>query len=313
MDSIILAKSKLPIDFINYIYANFNARIADKILEGISQTRHTSIRVNTLKSKNAEIEEWLNKNKIKYKNVEWYKDAYIIFDKTEKDLLASPLTTDGKIYLQSLSSMVPPIVLEPKENELLLDMTAAPGSKTTQIAALSNNKSKIYANEIDKIRVERLKYNIEKQGAAVVEVLNQDGVELGNIFEQKFDKVLLDTPCSGEGRFQLSMPATYASWSTKFIENLNELQFKLLESAYKTLKIGGLLVYSTCTLNKIENEKVVDYAIKKLNMIPEKINLKIPGAMKADGKGFDKEVSNAIKLIPNEEVEGFFIAKLIKQ
>lgn len=312
MNSIIQAKSKLPMDFINYITENFGERVVNNILSGMCESRNTTFRVNTLKSTNQEVEEFLSANNVEYEKCDFYENAYIVFNKTEKDMLDYQICKDGKIYLQSLSSMVPPLILDPKPGETILDMTSAPGSKTTEIAALTNNEATIYANEIDKIRFERLKFNIEKQGANIQEVINDDGCNLGNRFSETFDKVLLDTPCSGEGRFLLNEIGTYSKWSTKMVNELSALQRKLITSACDALKPGGMLVYSTCTLNKEENEKIVDYAIKNLNMEVVPLELNIKNKINGDSKGLDKQVKDTIKIIPNKNFEGFYLAKLIK-
>lgn len=312
MNSIIQAKSKLPIDFINYIDANFSERVVNNILSGMCETRNTTFRVNTLKSSNEEVENFLTANNIEFEKCDFYDSAYIV-KKTEKEMLDYDICKEGKIYLQSLSSMVPPLVLDAKPGDVVLDMTSAPGSKTTEIAALANNEVTIYANEIDKIRFERLKFNIEKQGAQIAEVINDDGCNLGDRYPETFDKVLLDTPCSGEGRFLLNESSTYSKWSTKMVNELSALQVKLITSACKALKRGGTLVYSTCTLNKEENEKIVDYAIKNLNMEVAPIELNIKNKLSGDTKGFDKQVKDTIKILPNKNFEGFYVAKLIKK
>lgn len=312
MNSIIQAKSKLPIDFINYIDANFGERVVNNILSGMCETRNTTFRVNTLKSSNEEVENFLNANNIEFEKCDFYGNAYIV-TKTEKEMLDYDICKEGKIYLQSLSSMIPPLILDAKPGETVLDMTSAPGSKTTEIAALANNETTIYANEIDKIRFERLKFNIEKQGANIAEVINDDGCNLGDRYKETFDRVLLDTPCSGEGRFLLNESSTYSKWSTKMVDELSALQVKLITSACKALKPGGTLLYSTCTLNKNENEKIVDYAIKNLNMEVVPIDLKIKNKLNGDTKGLNKQVKDTIKIIPNKNFEGFYLAKLIKK
>lgn len=125
--------------------------------------------------------------------------------------------------------MIPPLVLDAKGNEQILDMASAPGSKTTQISAMMNNTGHIIANELDKIRCERLKFNLNNQGATNVEVINGYGEKLGEKYLETFDRVLLDTPCSGEGRFIAEIAGTYRNWSLKTVKELSKIQRKLIK------------------------------------------------------------------------------------
>lgn len=206
--------------------------------------------------------------------------------------------------------MVPPLVLGAKENEEVLDMASAPGSKTTQISAMMNNTGHIFANELDKIRCERLKFNLENQGATNVEVINGRGESLGNKYPEKFDKVLLDTPCSGEGRFIAEIPSTYRNWSERTVKDLAKLQKKLIKSGYNALKPNGIMVYSTCTLNLEENENILSWALENLNLKMLDIDINIKSAIKGDNTDTFKDIDKAIKILPTREMEGFFVAKL---
>ena len=161
----------------------------DKIITGYNEDRYLTLRVNTLKSSKEEIIRVFKNNNIEYDDVSFYKDAFIITNKKENDLESLDIYNEGKIYFQSLSSMIPPLVLDPKEGENILDMTAAPGSKTSQIAALANNMALITAVEKDKIRCERLKYNLDKLGVKKTSVINIDSLNLDD--NLKFDKILV--------------------------------------------------------------------------------------------------------------------------
>ena len=284
MLSVTIAKSKLPIDFIQNLYSEFNERTCNKILSGMIENRYTTLRANTIKTNITKIKETLNNLNIE----------------------------NGEIYLQSLSSMIPPIILNPKSKDNVLDLTASPGSKTTQMGCLMENKGYILANEIDKIRCNRLKYNIEKQGIKIAEVSNKDGRIIGKDLQEKFDKVLLDVPCSGEGRFLINNPNTYNTWSEKQVKELINLQKELFESGYCSLKKGGTMVYSTCTLNKLENENIIDWAIKKFNLEILNINIKLKETIKPCIKGLDKNIDKAIKILPSKTYEGFFVCLLRK-
>lgn len=180
------------------------------------------------------------------------------------------------------------------------------------MSALMNNEGYILANELDKIRCERLKYNVEMQGATIVEVNNGRGEKIGKSHEEFFDKVLLDAPCSGEGRFIANSAGTYRDWSQKTVNNLAKIQRKLFESAYRALKHNGTLVYSTCTLNKEENEYILDWALNNFNVKLENINIDIKEAVPAFNSNLDSSISKAIRILPCKSMEGFFIAKFIK-
>lgn len=312
MISINEAKRKLPIDFIENIYELYDPLKVDQILQGMMNPRNTTIRVNTIKYNIQDLMRYFKEKNIKFERVLWYSDALIIKNATEKELQKLEIYEKGYIYLQSLSSMVPPLVLNPKKGEKVLDLTAAPGSKTTQMAALMENEGYILANELDKIRSERLQYNVKSQGVEIVEVINGRGEKIGNSYTEYFDKVLLDTPCSGEGRFLLGKPMTYKDWSLKKVNQLAKIQKKLFESAYNATKKNGIMVYSTCTINKEENEYILDWAINTFNIKLLDINLDIKEAIKGDNTGLNNAIDKAIKILPSKNMEGFFVAKIMK-
>lgn len=278
----------------------------------MSVDRNTTLRVNTLKYNIQYLMIQLKKNNIKFERVQWYNNALLLKNISEKDIQKLEIYINGYIYLQSLSSMIPPLVLSPKSGDKVLDLTAAPGSKTTQLANLMDNNGEIIANELDKIRYERLKYNVEKQGATIVRTINSRGEKLGEKYPEYFDKVLLDVPCSGEGRFLINNPKTYRDWSMKKVNNLVKLQKKLLISACKALKKNGVMVYSTCTINKYENEFILDWATKNFPLKIVDINLIIKDSIKGDNEKLDRAIDKAIKILPSKSMEGFFVAKLKK-
>ncbi|MBZ4664548.1 MAG: NOL1/NOP2/sun family methylase [Caloramator sp.] len=306
-------KRRLPEEFIDYIYEEFSVGTADKMLYSFMGDRYTTLRVNTLKYDINSLMEYFKRINIKFDRVQWYKDALIIKNADEKSLEKLDIYKDGYIYIQSLPSMIPPLVLEPQRGEKILDMTAAPGSKTTQMAAMMNNEGYILANELDKIRCERLKYNVELQGASIVEVVNGRGEQLGDKYPEEFDRVLLDAPCSGEGRFNIKDVKTYRFWSPREVNRLSNLQRKLFFSAYKALKKGGIMAYSTCTLNRKENEEVLDWALNNLDIEILNIDLKINGVVEAFTDRYDKSISKAIRVLPSKELEGFFVCKIKKK
>ena len=161
----------IPQFLIEMLEKQYGKELAKEILQGYSLKRKVTFRVNTLKITSEQVEKVLKEAGIEYSKVIWSDSAYIVKNATEKELQELGIYEKGEIYMQNLSSMLPPIILEPKEGFDILDMAAAPGGKKTQIASITNNKAHITACEMNKIRPEKLKYNIQKQGATSVYVM----------------------------------------------------------------------------------------------------------------------------------------------
>lgn len=187
-------EKQLPEFLIEMLNKQYGEKMTEKIIEGYSAKRPVTFRVNTLKVTLEEIENTLKELGIEFEKVPWSEEAFIIKNSNEKEIENLGMYKNGEIYLQSLSSMLPPIILEPKENTDILDMCAAPGGKTTQLATLTKNKAHITACEMNNIRLERLKYNIEKQGATSVYTMQTDSRKIDDFFS--FDQILLDALCS---------------------------------------------------------------------------------------------------------------------
>ncbi len=280
--------------------------LAKSILEGYEKTRKVTLRVNTIKSNTEKIEKKLKNQRIEYEKVKWSKDAFIIKNKREKEIEELEIYKNGEIYLQSLSSMLPPIVLEPKEKTDILDMAAAPGGKTTQIAALVNNNASITACELNNIRAQRLKYNIEKQGATCVYVMQTDARRIDDFFS--FDQILLDAPCSGSGTLNMNDENLNKVFTEKLVQKSVKSQKELLKKAIKVLKPGKEMVYSTCSILQEENENVI-----------EMLNNKEYEIIPIEFEGIEQlpllptKIKGTLCVMPNELYEGFFVAKIRKK
>lgn len=313
----------------------YGKELTETIIQGLFTKRKTTIRVNTIKSNMEKVKNELEKANIKYKRVDWSNYALIIenvnnianadkyesmsiFNKNsnkntnliETVLQNMDIYKSGEIYLQSLSSMLPPIILEPKESTDILDMTAAPGGKTTEIAALTNNKSHITACEKNKIRADRLKYNVQKQGATCVFVMQKDARFIDDFFS--FDQILLDAPCSGSGTLDLNNSDTEKYFSRELIERSAKTQKLLLQKAIKLLKPGHTMVYSTCSILKKENEEALESCLN---------NPKFNGKIEIEPINFNgidelpllpTSIKGTLCVCPTDLYEGFFVAKIKK-
>ena len=200
-----------------------------KILAGYQARRPVTLRVNPLKADRNSVEQALTGAGIAFKNVSWYEDAMIIEGAREPEIQERPIYQEGGIYLQSLSSMLPPLFLGPKAGESVLDMAAAPGGKTTQMAAMTGNQAQITACEKNKARSEKLKYNLEKQGASGTYVMVEDARKLDDFFS--FDRILLDAPCSGSGTVEVRDGVCRTKISKELVERSARTQEELLKKA----------------------------------------------------------------------------------
>ena len=291
----------IPDFLIEQLNKQYGIELTKKIQEGYKEKRKTTLRINTSKTNKETITKILDKENIKYENVSWYKDALILEE--EKNIRELDIYKNGEIYIQSLSSMIPPIVLEPK-NEKILDMAASPGGKTTEIYNLSNKEALITAVEKSPIRAERLKYNINKQGTSAT-VLVSDATKLDEFF--RFDKILLDAPCSGSGTLS-TQDNSLKHFNKNLIKNSVETQKKLLDKALQILKPNSIMVYSTCSILYEENEAQLEKLIKqnKIEIIPIDENLF------KDIPKLPTKIKGTICVLPNKLYEGFFVAKIKK-
>lgn len=281
--------------------------------------RPTTFRVNTLKATKEEVVSTLIKNQFQIKQVEFYDPAFILLNKSKRELTDLDIYKEGKIYIQSLASMVPVIALDPEPNEKVLDLTAAPGSKTSQIAAQMQNQGELIANDVNKVRFFKLKHNLELLGADKITTLRlEHGSHLCQEFtEPTFDKILLDAPCSAEARFKSDDPKSFMYWNKHKIKDMAYKQRKLLLSAWPTLKPGGTLVYSTCTFAPEENEiqihkflqRTEDAIIQPIEIFELK---RLDPVQSYNDKPLDPQIKNALRIMPTNQIEGFFIAKITK-
>jgi len=277
-----------------------------------------SIRVNTLKADVADIKKKLSKE-WNLTQIPWCKEGFWIEHKGEgeeqrRDIGNLIEHNLGFIYVQEAASMIPPVVLDPQPGELVLDMCASPGSKTTQIAQYMENKGILVANDRIYQRMQALGINVQRCGITNIVMTQMDGLWFKDI---QFDRILLDAPCSGTGTIRKSLK-TLLMWNLEGIKRLASMQRRLIDKSFTLLKPGGVLVYSTCSNEPDENEAVVNWLLEKYDnaiVEPIKLDIKHKGTiLEFEGIKYNPQVKNCLRLWPQDnDTEGFFIAKIRKK
>ncbi len=284
----------------------------EEILSYAARPLPDAIRVNTLK---ISVKKFLQITELELEKVSWYRYAFIV--KNQVTLGNTLEHVLGYVYSQSLASMLPVLAMKPRKNEKILDLCAAPGSKTTQIAQHMQNTGVIVANDIHYKRLKALASNLQRCGVMNTLVIQKRGEKLYKLTNEKFDKVLVDAPCSGEGTVRKDESA-WNNWSHGKVSYFSKLQKKLIVSAFNMLKPDGILLYSTCTLAPEENEGVIDYLLNKFeNARLEKIRINgvklRPGIVEFGKLRFSEEVKKCVRVLFQDlDSEGFFLAKIRK-
>ena len=248
--------------------------------------------------------------------IPWCKEGFYIehIKKERRDIGNLIEHSLGYFYTQEAASMIPPLVLEPEESDVVLDMAASPGSKTTQIAALMNNKGILVANDINSARMKPLSLNVQRCGITNCIVTLMYGQRFRGF---EFDKILLDAPCSGTGTIRKSLK-TLRIWNPLMVQRLAHTQKSLIETAFSNLKPGGILVYSTCSNEPEENEAVIDFLLNKYaNSKVEDIRIdglnRSKPILEFENNNYNEEIRKCLRIWPQDnDTEGFFVAKIKK-
>ncbi len=282
---------------------------SDDFFKHMVKPLRSSIRVNTLKAEVDKVRE--NLENIITGEVPWCREGFFV---NTDDFGRIPEHQLGIIFSQEASSMIPPVVMDPEPGMKVLDIAAAPGAKTTQIAQYMENEGCIVANDVKHSRINILISNLQKCGVLIAKVTDKDGRFFGR-FGERFDAVLVDAPCSNMGMIRKNYK-NIKLWRLRDCYGLSRLQKELLVAAYKAVKPGGVVVYSTCTLEPMENEEVVDYILRNTDAEIEDIDLPLRRTkpfLEFEGRKYVGEVKKCLRIHPQDnDTEGFFVAKLRK-
>ena len=303
----------------------------DKFEQCILEPQRKSFRINPHKVSNPEsLISSLKSKGLTLSPVPWSKDAYFMeYDKEKRSDLGNLFEHFlGEIYVQEATSMTPPEALEIPDLSThkspnsfhVLDMCSSPGSKTTQIAGLMKNKGLLVANELDFKRLGPLQINLERSGFSNIIITNSDGAKIEG--EKIFDRICLDAPCSGSGVIRKS-PGTLRAYNPKKLKGIQNIQFKLAIRAFELLKKGGIMTYSTCSLDPEENEFLVKRFLEKINEEETKIELmpiELSGLIRNNKLKSFKDIEipteiteKTIRIWPQDnDTNGFYLAKFKK-
>lgn len=321
-------KNKLNSDFLDKLSLLYTKKELEIIEAWFNAKRNTVFRINSLKNDYDVL-----------KNFEWYwyeiekidflPNSYKILKEGTLKLSLMKSFKKWYIYVQWITSQIPVELIDLPEDTTIfrvLDLTSAPGWKSTQISSRLNNTWEIIANESNTIRFDKLLFTVNKQGSTNIEVTKFDANNLPETFlEWYFDVIIADLPCSAEWRISLDTEKTYKFLEKQWVNKRNyKIQQSILKNNIKLLKSGGQLIYSTCTLDPLENEWIVHFLLSNFTDLEiqnidsyfenELLSWIIKKWITEYKKYiFKKEVANWIRLLPSEMTEWFFVSKFIKK
>ena len=304
-------QATLPAFFEPLLESSYGADLARSIIEGCRVDRATTLRANTLLGTRDEVSRELDEAGLSWDTVPWYGDAFVLPPESEAAVRLLPAYEEGRVYLQSLSSMIPALALGARAGEDVCDLCAAPGGKTTQIAALTQAGAYITACEMHAPRAEKLEYNLRKLGVRNATVMRVDARRLDEFFS--FDRILVDAPCSGSGTLRAGDPKTEKRFTKALIDKSVKAQRALLGKALALVRPGGTVVYSTCSVLPCENEDIVSWALahagkgRTFELAPVEL------ADADDLPTLPGTLEGTLTLRPTDRYEGFFVAKITRK
>ena len=284
----------------------------EAFLEACRRPLGTAVRVNAIKASVERATATLSEEGVDYEQAEW--NPRVLRLETDSPG-ATWASFHGFTHGQEEVSAVPPVVLDPQPGERVWDACAAPGGKTTQLAALMDDRGTVVGNDSNLGRLSALRFNAERLGATAVAVTNQDArnYSMKPLAFDEFDRALVDAPCSCEGTIRKN-PDALEDWSIGHVQSVAGIQKGILRRAIQATREGGAVVYSTCTFAPEENEAVVDYALERedCRVVPFDLGLDhSSGITEWEGETYDSSLEQAARIYPHQnDTGGFFVAKL---
>ena len=303
--------TSMPEWIICELLKNKDIEVVENICNNLIKKSHITIRINTLKTNKEQLQKLFDEKRIKYINTKF--DDFLILIGT-KNISNNDLFKKGLYTVQDISAGLTVNVLNPKENECVLDVCAAPGGKTTYIAEKMNNKGYIEAWDIYEHKLKLIQDNSNRLGIDIIKTNLQDATVFKDEYKNKFDKILLDVPCMGIGVIKRKPDIKWKRKPEDILE-ITKIQKQILINCSKYLKSGGELVYSTCSLFKEENENLVNDFVKN-NLEFQIIHNQLYQELfdeQYEKKFISSNDCKYIELMPNDYKDGFFICKIYKK
>jgi len=291
----------------------------ENCLASFQGSHEFSLRINPLRAEPDNVRDELLRMGIVSTSVPWMPDAQVIPIEFREPIVASPLVTTGQVYVQNLSSMLAVSVLGGEPHEQILDLAAAPGGKTIHLAACMKNLGWLSAVEPIRGRFYKLQANLRLYGVTIGHTYLTDGRTVGHKTPDRFDRVLLDAPCSGEARFRTDRSESYRYWSLRKIREQSRKQKGLLRSALQAAKPGGRILYCTCSFAPEENEYAIDHLVTHFPHQVRILPLELPienwqvGLTHWQGRDLAPDVSHARRVLPVPGMDAFFLCLLEKR
>lgn len=277
----------------------------------------SSVRINPLKDRSVEAIRADLEALTEVVAIPWCENAFHILG-DRKAVTESAIHAAGEIYVMNASSLIPGLAMRPKAGEDILDICSSPGGKAAHIAALTGNDARLHVNDGIRIRLKKLQEVIDLLSVKIVDMTEIQGQYLDKFLDADFDRILLDAQCSGEGMADLSRSDALKFWTPDRIEKMSRLQQRMLVAAFKRLRPGGVLVYSTCTIAPEENEAPVDHLVRhNADAVIEPVGVDVPegrpGIAKWEGRSYHPDLRHAMRVVPSDFLEAFFVCRIRKQ
>lgn len=306
-------------ELMEYFISMFGPSETLEFVDASDRPRPLVIRTNTLKARRKDLASALMKRGVSLDPLANWSKVGLKIVESPVPIGATPEYLSGHYMLQSAASMCPVLSLSPQPGEKVMDMSAAPGGKTSYIAQLMRNKGAIIANDLKPERQKATVANMHRLGVKIAITCTHDGRKLGKKFPRTFDRILLDAPCSGLGVISRD-PSVKVQRTILDVQKNSHLQKELLLAAidalnHKSKKSGGVMVYSTCSVSVYENEEVVNYALQKrdIKIIDAGLDFGKPGFVRYKHQRFHPSVALTRRFYPHvHNMDGFFVAKIQK-